>query len=293
MSSGSGTRVRFSSNNAVPRSILKNSDKHAGDSGVGSSSSDHTGSSGTLDEGFTARDFDIQSNDTAALREALRNALNDLESLKVKYDRRGDECRDLRKKEKQASSLYQDEVERSAEMEDRMKNLDRALLVANKKIRELEEENTDLLRDKEDLTKKHEMLEDEYSYLRADLDKAKAAGYQKESKEMTNRMKSRINRETGSSRPPASKSSHSSDGTSSSKRSSRQIASEPYIEPLRPAANPMISPSPRGSSYPLAGPELSGSSRRPAASVASNASSSREHGNYVPHPLPDRTRHRY
>jgi len=321
MSSSSGSRVRFS-NTGAPRGILKNADAHGRDSGVGSSSSDHTGSSSgdnlDLDDRFTARDYNVQSNDVNALQEALQNLIDEHKRDQKKCTELRNENRELRKNERHMIGLYQGECDKVAELEDRMKLLDTAVDRQNAQIAELKEANKKLTLEKDEQRETYEVLLLDYEYVRDELEAAKQAGLQwdkRDSTEMKDRMKDRINRDPvsssstgGSSRPPPSRSSHTtSDNTSSStKRPSRRLSisagPKPYKERMSSSGNPMMSPTASGygavSNHHLAPADLTSSSRRPAASVISNASSHREHrehGDYVPHPLPmpDRTRPRY
>lgn len=80
-------RVKFSSSPPL-RGVLKHPESNPRDSGVGSSSSDHTGSSGSLDERFTARDYNVQSNNVDALREALTDAIKDIDYWRNRYQKR-------------------------------------------------------------------------------------------------------------------------------------------------------------------------------------------------------------
>jgi hypothetical protein len=334
MSSSSGSRVRFS-NTGAPRGILKNADTHGRDSGVGSSSSDHTGSSSgdnvDLDDRFTARDYNVQSNDVSALQEALQNLIDEHKRDQKKCTDLRNENRELRKSERRMGDLYKDECDKVAELEerlrrveDRMKLLDTTVDRQNAEIEELSEANKQLTLERDEQSESYEVLLGEYEYVCDSLDAAKQvakqAGLQldkRDSTEMKDRMKDRINRDQvsssstgGSSRPPLSRSSHAtSDNTSSStKRPSRRLSilanAKPYKEKMSSSSNPMMPSTAAGygtaSNYHLAPADPTSSSRRPAASVMSNAGShrerrDRENGDYVPHPLhsSDRTKSHY
>ncbi|KAI0390062.1 hypothetical protein F5Y17DRAFT_87379 [Xylariaceae sp. FL0594] len=310
MSSSSASRVRFS-NTAAPRGILKTSDTHGRDSGIGSSSSDHTGSSSgdifDLDHPFTARDYNIQSNDVSLLQE--------LQELRKNYEKLQNDHRKLQRTERQVSGLYRDECAKVEELEKtvedvkhRMGLLDTALDHQNQEIENLKEANMTLADERDKLAH-------DYKSLCADINKEGSAG-------LTDRMRDRINRDAGPSssaagpRPPLSRSAQgTSDHTSRGRRLSITPSARPHKEKRSSSTNPM-SPTTTGygvgSNYHLAPADLSG---RPAASVASNAGSHREShrdhrehrdnrdprghrdsrdyresGDYVVHPLPDRTR---
>lgn len=319
-------RVKFSPS-PTPRGILKQSDPHPRDSGVGSSSSDHTGSSGSLDEKFTARDYNIQSNNVDALREALADAIKDIQTWKARYDKKNNEHIEARKELRTARGLYQEAFEKKNKLEDRVKSLnermdnqDTALEVANTTIATLEA-------DLEDWKDKYKQLDDLYESMRRSPSASIISGGSGDhalglgplvgrgAVEMTSRMKERINRDqTDSGSSHATRSSRSSDAPTSSKRivplatTSTNDPSKPYIEKMPSSST--TTKTAISTSLSLASPRQPGSytlttaeqGRRGADSYTPSSSSRRhgtgsssrhprhEGGDYVAHPLPDRSR---
>ncbi|KAI1197070.1 hypothetical protein F5X97DRAFT_194541 [Nemania serpens] len=315
-----GRRVTFSPPPPL-KGVLKHPEAHAHaharDSGVGSSSSDHTGSSGSLDEKFTARDYDIQSNNVDALREALADAIKDLDQWKVKYTKKSNEQAETRKSHRQTETLHREALEREellqAKVEslmDRMEKQDTALEMANNKISDLEYE-LDELKDH------YKNLDDLYETMRhsgATSIVSSSSGdhslnygltrsqREQDSAEMSSRMKERINRDQTDSSSHTTQGSRSSNTAANSKRSSQRTgasantsnSSKPYIEkmPPRVSSNALASPRQHGSYHLTSAerrPESTSSARRLAAVPRAGH---REHGDYVPHPLPlpDHTR---
>ncbi|KAI0465634.1 hypothetical protein F4859DRAFT_375383 [Xylaria cf. heliscus] len=307
-------RVKFSSSPPL-RGVLKHSEPNPRDSGVGSSSSDHTGSSGSLDERFTARDYNVQSNNVDALREALTDAIKDLDTWRNKYLKKNNEHVEARRKHRETETFYREAIERGdtmqarvESMDDRMEKQDVALDIANTKILELEAE----LKDWKD---KYRNLDDLYESLRHSANASMVSGGsgehsmalgvprshrdKKESEEMASRMKERINREnpdSGSSH--ASRSSRGSEATVVSKRPGHRTSpsasdDKPYIEKMpRASTSTLASPRQHGS-YSLTTAERSSaasSSTRRHGTGSSSRTGHREQGDYIAHPLPDRTR---
>ncbi|TGJ82872.1 hypothetical protein E0Z10_g5891 [Xylaria hypoxylon] len=297
-------RVKFSSSPPL-RGVLKHHEPHPRDSGVGSSSSDHTGSSGSLDERFTARDYNIQSNNVDALREALADTIKDVENWKNRYLKKDSEQIETRRNLRNTESLYRDSCERNntmqaqlESMEDRMAKQDVALDIANSKIEDLES-------DLSEWRDKYKSLHELYEEARHSVDVSIVSGGSgehslgrtrshretRDSAELTTRMKERINRDHPDS--GSAKSSRSSEGTSSSKRSGQRTSTtasdKPYIERMPKAStNSLTSPRHPGN-YTLTTASNSSTSRKHGANTSSRASH-RENGDYVAHPLPDRTR---
>ncbi|TRX92256.1 hypothetical protein FHL15_006871 [Xylaria flabelliformis] len=306
-------RVKFSSSPPL-RGVLKHSEPNPRDSGVGSSSSDHTGSSGSLDERFTVRDYNVQSNNVDALREALTDAIKDIDHWKNKYQKKNNEQTETRRKHRDTDALYRDAIERNQTMQakvdsmgDRMEKQDVALDIANTRISDLQAELADW-------KEKYQILDDLYESVRHSANTSIVSGGsgdhsmglsaprshrdRKESEDMASRMKERINREnpdSGSSH--ASRSSRSSEATVSSKRTGHRTSvsasdNKPYIEKMpRASANSLASPRQHGT-YSLTTAEKasasSSSSRRHG--TGSSRTGNREHGDYIAHPLPDRSR---
>ncbi|KAI0543828.1 hypothetical protein F4679DRAFT_79531 [Xylaria curta] len=305
-------RVKFSSSPPL-RGVLKHPEPNPRDSGVGSSSSDHTGSSGSLDERFTVRDYNVQSNNVDALREALTDAIKDIDHWKNKYQKKNNEQTETRRKHRDTETLYRESVERNQtlqakaeSMQDRMEKQDVALDIANTRISDLEDQLADW-------KERYQNLDDLYESVRHSANASIVSGGsgdhsmglsaprshrdKKESEEMASRMKERINREnpdSGSSH--ASRSSRGSEATVSSKRTSHRTSvsasdNKPYIEKMpRASTNSLTSPRQHGS-YSLTTAErtsTSSSSRRH--NTGSSRTGNREHGDYIAHPLPDRSR---
>ncbi|KAI1754814.1 hypothetical protein F4782DRAFT_528174 [Xylaria castorea] len=305
-------RVKFSSSPPL-RGVLKHSEPNPRDSGVGSSSSDHTGSSGSLDERFTARDYNVQSNNVDALREALTDAIKDIDHWRNRYQKKNNEQTETRRKHRDTETLYRDAIERNQTMQarvesmgDRMEKQDVALDIANTRISDLQAELADW-------KEKYQILDDLYESVRHSasasivsggsgehsmaLGRTRSHRDKKESEEMASRMKERINREhPDSGGSHASRSSRSSEATVSSKRTSHRTSAsasdnKPYIEKMpRASTNSLASPRQQGS-YSLTTAErasTSSSSRRQ--NTGSSRTGSREQGDYIAHPLPDRSR---
>ncbi|KAI1184945.1 hypothetical protein F5B17DRAFT_58006 [Nemania serpens] len=308
-------RVTFSPTPPL-KGVLKHPEPRGRDSGVGSSSSDHTGSSGSLDEKFTARDYDIQSNNVDALREALADAIKDIDQWKIKYTKKSNEQAETRKNHRQTETLYRQALEREetlqakiASLVDRMGKQDVALDMANIKISDLES-------DLDEWKENYRNLDDLYETMRhsgatsivssSSGDHSLSYGLtrsqrEKDSAEMSSRLKERINRDqTDSSSHTTQGSRGSNTAANSSKRSSQRTGasanssntSKPYIEKLpKVSSNALASPRDHGS-YTLTTAErraeTSSSRRHPATPRAGH----REHGDYFPHPLPlpDHTR---
>ncbi|KAF2967365.1 hypothetical protein GQX73_g6193 [Xylaria multiplex] len=305
-------RVKFSSSPPL-RGVLKHSEPHPRDSGVGSSSSDHTGSSGSLDERFTVRDYNIQSNNVDALREALSDTIKDVENWKNRYLKKNNEQIETRRNLRNSETLYRDACERTDTMQaqlesvqDRMDKQDVALDVANSRIQELE---ADLLEWKEKYANLHELYEEAREKAKHSTDVSIISGgsgehslgraisqrEKRDSADLATRMKERINRDNPDS--ASSKSSRGSDGTGSSKRSSQRTSAvlasdEPYIEKMPKASrNSLASPRHHGSYTLTTATASTASSSRKHGAGSSSHPGYRENGNYVPHPLPpDRAR---
>ncbi|KAI8634375.1 hypothetical protein F5Y19DRAFT_209767 [Xylariaceae sp. FL1651] len=306
-------RVKFSSSPPL-KGVLKHHDPR--DSGVGSSSSDHTSSSGNLDERFTVRDFDIQSNDVGALREALGAAKEKIDYWKGKYLTRDEEYIDARNKKRETELSWRDECDRSEKLEVRMKDLESALNHANIRIQEVEAE-------RDDWSTRYYELHDQYTVVVQSVDSVMASGgssdssqrlersrshhAKKDSKELTDRMKERLNREQKSDSTSASRSSHNTDSGTSSKRPSRRLSvsasnRKPYVEKLPPQSSTSLASPRQSGSYTLTsadrtrGPNtdatLSSVPRRRQAGPSSHSASTshREPGDYIQHPLPERHR---
>ncbi|GAP83900.1 hypothetical protein SAMD00023353_0503190 [Rosellinia necatrix] len=264
-------RVKFSSS-PTPRSILKQSEPHPRDSGVGSSSSDHTGSSGSLDERFTARDYDIQSNNVDALREALTDAIKDINHWKTKFEKKHSEQVETRRKLRHAEARYEEAFENNQLLEvrvnslnDRMEKQDTALDIANAKIADLDGELSEwkdncqtLGGELSEWKDNYQRLDDLYQSVKHSASGSVVSGGsgehslvlgptrshrdKKDGTEMTSRMKERINRDQtdSSSSQATTRSSRSTEATTSSKRANHRAApaasdsSKPYIEPMPP-----------------------------------------------------------
>ncbi|KAI0503247.1 hypothetical protein F5B22DRAFT_559027 [Xylaria bambusicola] len=318
--------VKFSPSPPAGRGILKHPESSPRDSGVGSSSSDHTGSSGSLDERFTPRDYDIQSNNVDALREALRDTIKDIDNWRTRYLKKNNEQLETRRNLKNSENRYREACEKTEtmeaqmeSMEDRMAKQDVALDIANDKIRELESNLDDQIAELSEWKDKYKQLHELYEVTKHSTDgsvvsagsgelsqglgRRRSQREKKESTDMTSRMKQRINRgdqaDSGSSH--GSKSSRSSEATVNSKRSSHHASTSssdklPYIEKMPRsntsglAASGLTSPREHGS-YKLTTATSNTSSSRKHGVSSSSRSGYRENGDYIAHPLPDRSRY--
>ncbi|KAI0534779.1 hypothetical protein GGR58DRAFT_43297 [Xylaria digitata] len=304
-------RVKFSPSPPL-RGVLKHPEPHPRDSGVGSSSSDHTGSSGSLDERFTVRDYNIQSNNVDALREALSDTIKDVENWKNRYLKKNNEQIETRRNLRNSETLYRDACERTDTMQaqlesvqDRMDKQDVALGIANTKIQELEDELSEW---KDKYASLHELYEEAREKAKHSTDVSIISGgsgehslgqaisqrEKRDSADMASRMKERINRDNPDS--VSSKSSRGSDGTGSSKRSGQRASiaasDKPYIEKMpRASSNSLTSPRHPGTYTLTTATGSTSSSSRKHGAGSSSRSGHRENGDYIPHPLPDRTRH--
>ncbi|KAI1305431.1 hypothetical protein F5Y03DRAFT_151808 [Xylaria venustula] len=314
--------VKFSSSPPL-RGVLKHPEPNPRDSGVGSSSSSHSGSSGSLDERFTARDYNLQSNNVDALREALADTIKDVENWKSRYLKKNNEQIETRRNLKNMEKRYQESCEnnetmqaRLESMEDRMAKQDVALDVANVRIRDLESDLSDQTAELSEWKDRYKVLHELYEAARHSADTSSVSGAsgdhsvgrtrshreKRDSAELTSRMKERINRDqTDSGSSHASKSSRSSEATVSSKRSSHRTntssSDKPYIEKMPRASasvittNGLTSPRHHGSYTLTTASTPRESSSRKHGTSSSSRSGHRENGDYIAHPLPDRTRH--
>ncbi|KAI3340519.1 hypothetical protein F4824DRAFT_424407 [Ustulina deusta] len=295
-------RVKFSPS-PPPRGVLKHPEPHPRDSGVGSSSSDHTGSSGSLDERFTARDYNTQSNNVDALREALSDTIKDVDNWKARYTKKNNDHIETRRNLKNTENHYRETCEQNEtlqvqleSMRDRMDKQDVALAIANTTIRDLE---SNLAEWKEKYTSLHELYETTRHSVDASIisggsgEHSQSLGRtrshrERDSAELTSRLKERINRDH-----PDSGSSRSSAATVSSKRSNHQASAstsdKPYIEKMPKASTSSLTSPRHPGSYTLTTASTSSSSRKHGAGPSSR-SGHRENGDYIPHPLPDHTR---
>ncbi|KAI1439064.1 hypothetical protein GGR50DRAFT_221506 [Xylaria sp. CBS 124048] len=278
-------RVKFS----IP---LNRDDSPPRDSGVGSSSSDRTVSSGSPDESFTAHDYDIQSNSVDALREALRDAIKDIEKLKDKYRKEQMDHSQTYKALREANRKYREQCEYTKEVEGRMKKQDTALDTANARIQTLQEQ-LDAYKEKyKDL---HERYQEKVNSTDGSIISGGSGDHSHGSRSYLesdhsdiHRLKERINRDTDSSSANVSKSSRSSDNTTSSKRTSSTAISQPYIEkmpPRKPHKANLVSPREHGTFNLTTAANISSAKRH------GTTASSRRHegGDYIPYPLPDRS----
>ncbi|KAI0113667.1 hypothetical protein GGR51DRAFT_20252 [Nemania sp. FL0031] len=277
--SDSSRRVTFSP--SPPRSVLKRSEPHPRDSGVGSSSSDHTGSSGSLDERFTARDYNIQSNNVDALREALADAIKDIDQWRSKYNKKQSDYSEARKAQRDTDKLYQTACRQIEKLEERMENQDVALEIANNKIQDLEAELSQSKDDYNDLQERYELRHSGGAY---------ELSRQREDSAQVSRMKERINRDpTDSASSHTTRGSRSSEGTGPSRGSSQRNSASTgddgrYIEKMPRMSNSSLAP-------PLASPRQRGTytlttaERRADAPPSSSRASNRERGEYYRHPL--------
>ncbi|KAI1123499.1 hypothetical protein F5Y10DRAFT_51875 [Nemania abortiva] len=281
MSDG-GRRVKFSS--SPPRSALKRSEPHPRDSGVGSSSSDHTGSCGSLDEKFTARDYNIQSNNIDTLREALADTIKDINQWRNKYNKKSSECSEEHKARREAEKLYQSSCERVQKLEDRMEKQDVALDIANNRIRDLE---ADISQWKEDYNELH----DRYELLHSAGGGAYELSRQREDNAQFSRMKERLNRDQADSASShTTRGSRSSEGTVPSRGSSQRNSTSTgddgrYIGGVpRTSSNSLVSPR-QHSSYATAERRTDAPSSSRSGHRDRDRDRDRERGNYIRHPL--------
>ncbi|KAI1322100.1 hypothetical protein F5Y16DRAFT_404813 [Xylariaceae sp. FL0255] len=183
--SGRDPRVRFSGTPPLKSAMKQSTREHHRDSGVGSSSSDHTtSSSGNLDERFA--DYATSSSDPAVLRDALNNSIEKVEQWKSKFYTRDAECNRALAEKRSAERLYQKEVDMSTAL--------------RQTTRELEQQIEDLKLERNDWSTRYYDLYDSMhqtdSPAGISTDSAGSSRHhsKKDSKEMTDRLKERINK---------------------------------------------------------------------------------------------------
>ncbi|KAJ8118715.1 hypothetical protein ONZ43_g3936 [Nemania bipapillata] len=89
---------------------------------------------------FTARDHNLQRNNIDALREALADAIKDIDQWRDKYNKKNAELIKTRKNLRETEKLYKAGRDHIQQLEERMGNQDVALQVQNNRIDELESE---------------------------------------------------------------------------------------------------------------------------------------------------------
>jgi hypothetical protein len=218
----------------------------------------------------------MQSNNVDALRGAFSDLLQDHEQLKKRSEKKEEECAQQRK-------LRREEQDRTIEAEGRIKELtvklkrtEEALSDADNKIVQIELQ-LDNWKTKYDslyeLWKDSKQAADAAMILGGsgesslELERTRSRREKKDSTDLTTRMRERINREPNSEGSNASRSSHNSEGTTTTKRSSRRLSTsgstrKPYVEKMP-------------------------TDKRHAPNSSSH-SGQREYGDYVAHPLPRR-----
>ncbi|KAI2631770.1 hypothetical protein GGS21DRAFT_160763 [Xylaria nigripes] len=284
-----GRQVKFS----IPLATrMVRPEPHPLDSGVGSSSSDHTGSSGSFDEIFTAQDYNIQSNNVDALREALRDAIKDIARWKDKFHQEQFDNTQTHKRERDTNMLYRKQCEFTKDAESRLEKRETALNETNAKIKALEKELSDH-------KAQYKELHERYQAAVNSADGSVLSGGSGEHSHGSrsylgsdgsdfHRLKERINRDhdTGVSNTP-SKNTRNSEHTASSKGSSTSSTSKPYIEkmPTKNNHSNLVSPRAHGA-YNLSTATNNSSSRKHG-TASSSRRGERERGDYIFHPLPD------
>ncbi|KAI1826855.1 hypothetical protein F4861DRAFT_17952 [Xylaria intraflava] len=264
------------------------SDSHPRDSGVGSSSSDRTGSSGSPDDSFTAQDYDIQSNNVDALREALSHAIKDIERWKDMYHKEHMEIAQAHKSQRDANSRYREQCEYSKEIESRMEKQDAALNAANARIQDLDSELSQYKIQYKDLHERYQATvnsSDGSTLSGSSTEHSHGSrSYLDNDPSDLNRLKERLNRDADSGSLSVSKSSRSSENTALSSKRTSSSAIKPYIEkmPTRNGHSSLVSPREHGS-YSLTTVANGSASRKHG---MGSSRRERERGDYVAHPLP-------
>ncbi|KAI1337606.1 hypothetical protein F5Y15DRAFT_148988 [Xylariaceae sp. FL0016] len=261
MSDGSSKQVRFTSSptsRLSSRPYRSSRDSQRGshrdsyreshrDSGIGSSSSDYTGSAGRPDRGFTDRDYESQSNNPAALQEALDRATAKIDELKTKYldiERRLEDTKKAKREaDKEVGALEQKIREQKAEI--RLKREE----VAGQKAKndQLEEDKAQLIIENGRLNDEYSSLKQKYRQLRSTSNRPddepmmqgalpepsrlgrSSSRRDKQPKDQNERLKERLD---GTSHPPSqARSSNASSSKSQGRRLSISGSNRrPYIE---------------------------------------------------------------
>ncbi|KAI1637268.1 hypothetical protein F4809DRAFT_640688 [Biscogniauxia mediterranea] len=259
-------RVTFQSSSSPrgsSRPSYQSSRTSTRDSGFGSLSSDQAGVGGMPDRNFTAQDYIFQSNSIPALREALAEANKQLEVWKSRYA----------KKEKELSEANKTNKSFKIELDNHYHH-----------IQELEAKNADLEEELESWTEQYNYLshaltefEEENRSLRQTIQSMSPTSSQplprtrsrqgRESRELTDRMKQRLN---------GNRNSHRS-------ASSRPNARRPSVSVVIPAG---VS----GGREPYREPYIEEVPHTLRRSRRESVSHNRPSGDYRSHSLADRTR---
>ncbi|KAI1506373.1 hypothetical protein F5X99DRAFT_792 [Biscogniauxia marginata] len=282
-------RVTFQSS-SPPRGSMRTSYQSSResnrDSGFGSLSSDQAGAGRIPDRAFTAQDYNFQLNSIPALQEALTQSNERREIWKNRYYKKEQELSD-------ASKI--------------IKILKADLDKQHNQIQELESTNADLEDEIESWTDQYRNLshgmkdlEEENQSLRQTIQAMPPASSQpayrssgtrsrqeRESKELTDRMKKRLNRNRNSSSSTPSRHSTHQQSVSIVATTGSNSSRDPYVEvPPAVPSNPPASR--RSGNNPTTSASIPRGSRREV--TAYYPSNERPSGDYFPHPLPDRTR---
>ena len=95
----------------------------AWDSGIGSLSSEQASSGGRRDRTFTAQDYETQSNDPYALREALQHAQESAEHWKGKAEEYKNQVIDAHKAEREAKAHSKAQFDHTEHLEQELKDI--------------------------------------------------------------------------------------------------------------------------------------------------------------------------
>ncbi|KAI0140500.1 hypothetical protein GGR57DRAFT_509422 [Xylariaceae sp. FL1272] len=256
------------------------------DSGVGSSSSDHTSTSGNLDERFTERQFNVHSADPSTLREALGTLQHNFESLKAKCLNRDEECKQLRLEKRDLENKFRGECAQVDEL--------------TCQVQDLQQKLEDVEHERDSWATKYYTLYDETKGARSPSYMSGGSGessHGESSRRQKDRLKDRITLENPEGY--RGRSSYPPDALKSQKKTTRghsRSASDrtPYIEPMpKPSSSKRHSNShtaPRSSRHGGSANESAPITRRPSVSVT--RASFPEPGDYSTqhYPLPDRPR---
>ncbi|KAI1260750.1 hypothetical protein F5Y18DRAFT_431918 [Xylariaceae sp. FL1019] len=283
--------VSFSGSRPLPlRSAMRHTTHdHPRDSGIGSSSSDHTSTSGNLDERFTAREFNIHSADPSTLREAYGALQERLESEKTTCHNLNLECRQLRLEKRDLENDFRKQCDHSNSLAAQVQDLKQRL---------------------EDVSLEGKSWADRYYKLHNETHGIHSPTYMsgesgesshgESSRKQKDRMKDRINRDTPES-PRHSRSSHPPDALKPPKKTTRghsRSASDrtPYIEPMPKAGSSSrhshSHSAPRSSHHRGSANEPATITRRGSVTISIPRTVHREPGDYstVDYPLPDHPR---
>ncbi|KAI0602381.1 hypothetical protein F4775DRAFT_238284 [Biscogniauxia sp. FL1348] len=240
-------RVTFQSSSSPrgsSRPSYQSSRTSTRDSGFGSLPSDQAGVGGMQDRTFTAQDYNFQSNSIPALREALAEASEQLEVWKNRYARKEKELSEANKTNKsfklELDNHYhhiQELDAKNIELEEELESWTEQYNYLSHALTEYEEENRSLRQTIQSMAPTSGQPLPRTSGSRS--------RQERESKELTDRMKQRLSRNKHSPNPTSSRRSVRRPSVSVIIPAGASGGKEPYIEevphPLRRSRRESVS----------------------------------------------------